>query len=212
MPDACRRQEEIDPSSHALPRPPVVLAPPPQRPKPVPPDMAIERVDRPAVGGNGEVIEEAVHHPLQVEPLLRDRPVHHPPYRLLDLPELLPQPFTNGVPQDEEGPCPARSTDVREAEEGEGFRLAEVSGLALARRETPEFDDPGLLRMQLQPELLQTLPKLVQKSLVLRAMLEAHHGVVGIADDDHLAAGTSPPPLVDPQVVDVVQIDVRQDR
>jgi len=42
-------------------------------------------------------------------------------------------------------------------------------------------------------------------------MLEAHHGVVGIADDDHLAAGTSPPPLLDPQVVDVVQIDVRQD-
>jgi hypothetical protein len=43
-------------------------------------------------------------------------------------------------------------------------------------------------------------------------MLETHHTVVGIADDDDLAAGMSPPPLVDPQVVDVVQIDVRQDR
>src|SRR6266545_6240072 len=126
------------------------------------PTMAIERVDRLAVGGNGEVVEKAVHHPLQIEPLLRDRPVHHPPYRLLDLPELLPQPFTNGVPQDEEGSSPARSTDVREAEKGEGFRLAEVSGLALARREAPEFDDPGLLRMQLQPEPPQTLPQLVQ--------------------------------------------------
>src|SRR5512132_3165282 len=65
---------------------------------------------------------------------------------------------------------------------------------------------------RLQPEPPQTLPKLVQKPLGIRAMLEAHHGVVGIADDDHLAAGMSPPPLVDPQVVDVVQIDVRQDR
>src|SRR5207342_297424 len=211
MPKARGRQPEVGQSFHTLPGQPADLAPPPERAAPVPADMAIERVDRPAVGGNGEVIEEAVHHPLQVKPLLRDRPVHHPPYRLLDLPELLPQPFTNGVPQDEEGPSPARSTDVREAEKGEGFRLAEVSGLALARRETPEFDDPGLLRMQLQPELLQTLPKLVQKSLGIRAMLETHHGVVGIADDDHLAA-MSPPPLVDPQVVDVVQIDIRQDR
>jgi hypothetical protein len=37
--------------------------------------------------------------------------------------------------------------------------------------------------------------------------------IVGIADDDHLAASSmSPPPLVDPQVIDVVQINVRQDR
>jgi hypothetical protein len=34
--------------------------------------MAIERVDRPAVGGTGEVSEEAVHHLLQVEPLFQD--------------------------------------------------------------------------------------------------------------------------------------------
>ncbi len=56
MPDACRRQEEVDPSFHALPCQPAVLAPPPQRPKPIRPDMAIERIDRLAVGGNGEVI------------------------------------------------------------------------------------------------------------------------------------------------------------
>src|SRR5512144_1554624 len=131
MPEACWWQPQVGQSFHALPGQPADLAPPPERAAPVPSDMAIERVDRPAVGGNGEVIEEAVHHPLQVEPLLRDRPVHHPPYRLLDLPKLLPQPFTNGVPQNEEGPSPARSTDVREAEEGEGFRLAEVLGLRL---------------------------------------------------------------------------------
>src|SRR5512132_4306963 len=202
-------QPEVGQSFHTLPGQPAGLTPPPERAAPVPADMAIERVDRPAVGGNGKVIEETAHHPLQVEPLLRDRPVHHPPYRLFDLPKLLPQPLTNGVPQDEEGPSPARSTDVCETEKGEGFGFAEVSGLVLALREAPEFDDPGLLRMQLQPEPLQTLPQVVQKPLGIRAMLETHHGVVGIADDDHLAAGMSPPPLVDPQVVDVVPIDIR---
>ena len=142
MPEACRWQPRVGQSFHALPCQPADLAPPPERAAPVPTDMAIERVDRPAVGGNGKVVEEAVHHPLQVEPLLRDRPMHHPPYRFLDLPELLPQPFTNGVPQDEEGPSPARATDVREAEEGEGFRLAEVSGLTLARRASPLSSGP----------------------------------------------------------------------
>src|SRR6266508_2892161 len=115
--------------------------------------MPIERVDRPAVGGNGEVIEEAVHHLLQVKPLLCDRPVHQPSYRLLDLPELFPQPLPNGVPQDQVAPACARSADVREAEEGEGFRLAEPLCLAVALRKAPEFDDPGLLRMQFQSEL-----------------------------------------------------------
>src|SRR4249919_90483 len=137
MPKARGRQPEVGQSFHTLPGQPADLAPPPERAAPVPADMAIERVDRPAVGGNGEVIEEAVHHPLQVEPLLRDRPVHHPLYRLFDLPELLPQPFTNGVPQDEEGPSPARSTDVREAEKGEVSGLPRFWALRLRAARRP---------------------------------------------------------------------------
>src|SRR5512132_4599716 len=104
MPEACRWQPKVGQSFHALPCQPADLAPPPERAAPVPPDMAIKRVDRPAIGGNGEVVEEAVHPPLQVEPLLRDRPVHHPPYRLLDLPKFLPQAVANGMPQNEEVP------------------------------------------------------------------------------------------------------------
>src|SRR5512147_2999085 len=126
MPEASRWQPKVGQSFHALPCQPADLAPPPERAAPVPSDMAIERVDRLAVGGNGEVIEEAVHHPLQVEPLLRDRPVHHPPYRLFDLPELLPQPFTNGVPQNEEVPVPVSPADMDEAEERERLRLAKT--------------------------------------------------------------------------------------
>ncbi len=89
----------------------------------------------------------------------------HPPYRLLDLPDLLPQPIPNGVPQDQESSAFPRSTDVGEAEEVEGLRFAKPLCLAIALREPPELDDPGLLRMQLQPELLHSLSKLVQKPL-----------------------------------------------
>ena len=205
-------QPQVNVTRHALPGQPADLAPPPERAAPVPCDIIIEGIDRPAVGGNGKVIEEAVHHLLQIQPLLCDRPVHHPLYRLFDLPEPFPQSFPNGVPQDEIASPLAGSADMREAEEGEGLRLATSLCLAIARRKAPEFNDPGFLRMQFQPELLQSLPKFVPKPLGIGTPLKAHHGVVGIADDDHVAVGVLPSPLVDPQVIDVMQIDVRQDR
>src|ERR1700752_4734160 len=43
-------------------------------------------------------------------------------------------------------------------------------------------------------------------------MLESDDGVVRIAHDNHVAPGTSLPPLVDPQIVDVVEIDIGQER
>jgi hypothetical protein len=55
MPKARGRQPEVGQSFHTLPGQPADLAPPPERAAPVPADMAIERVDRPAVGGNGEL-------------------------------------------------------------------------------------------------------------------------------------------------------------
>jgi hypothetical protein len=76
-------------------------------------------------------------------------------------------------------------------------KVAEPLCLAVALRKAPEFDDPGLLRMQLQSELLQSLSKFVQEPLGNWAPLEAHDGVVGIADDDDLAVSFLLPPLVD---------------
>ena len=125
-------QRVIDQAFHSLPCQSAGLAPPPQRTAPVPGDMVVERIDRPTVGWNGEVVEVAVHHSFQVKCLLRDRPVHYPPYRLFDLPDLLPQPLPNGVPQDEIAPAFARSADMCEAKEGEGLRLAKPLCLAVA--------------------------------------------------------------------------------
>ena len=43
-------------------------------------------------------------------------------------------------------------------------------------------------------------------------MLEADDSVIRVAHDNNVATGTSLPPLVDPQVVDVVEIDIGQER
>ena len=43
-------------------------------------------------------------------------------------------------------------------------------------------------------------------------MLEANDGVVRVAHDNNVAGGTSLPPLVDPLIIDMMEVNVRQER
>src|ERR1700681_584710 len=43
-------------------------------------------------------------------------------------------------------------------------------------------------------------------------MLEANDGVVRVAHDNHVAGGTSLPPLVGPLIIDMMEVNVRQER
>src|SRR5277367_2747284 len=56
-------------------------------------------------------------------------------------------------------------------------------------------------RLEIGKELLSFVP-----------MLEANDRVVRIAHDDHVAGGASLPPLVDPLIIDMMEVDVRQER
>ena len=58
----------------------------------------------------------------------------------------------------------------------------------------------------------QPLPQVAEEPLGIGMPLEADDGVVGIADDDDLDGRPALAPLVHPEVVDVVQVDVRQQR
>ena len=115
------------------------------------------------------------------------------------------------VPPDDEPSPSVGPADMREPQEVEGLRL-EATGSAVLAGEAPERNDPGLLGMQLQPEPVQPLRELGQEAPGIPLGLEAHHHVVGVAHHDHLAMCMPLPPLVDPEVVDIVQIDVGQER
>jgi len=104
----------------------------------------------------------------------------------------------------------ALPTDVREAEEVERCRFPESVLLPMCGRVPAELDQARLLGMQFQGESPQPLAEVAQKPLSVRAMLESHNEVVGVARDDDLAAPVSPAPLLDPQVEGVMQVDVRQ--
>jgi len=76
----------------------------------------------------------------------------------------------------------------------------------------PELDQPGFVGMQFQPELRKSLSKVGQEPLCVILILEASGEIVREAHDDHVAARVAFPPPLDPQVEDVVQVHVSEQR
>ena len=66
--------------------------------------------------------------------------------------------------------------------------------------------------MQRQRELLQPLAHRVPEAPGVGLVLEADDDIIGIAHDDHVARGLAPSPALGPEVEDVVQVDVGEQR
>jgi len=94
---------------------------------------------------------------------------------------------------------------VREAEKAERLRLAEPARLAIPRGEPPEFDQPRLLGIQFQVELREPAAKISPEPLGVLPMLEPHHEVISETRDHDVAVRVPSPPLVGPEVEDVVE-------
>ena len=71
---------------------------------------------------------------------------------------------------------PLRSAaDEDEAQEGECLWLAQTAPLAVRRCEAAELHQSGLLRVQLQPEFLQSLPQRLLEAFRIGFAFEAGH-------------------------------------
>ena len=76
-----------------------------------------------------------------------------------------------------------------EAQEVERLRFARTPPASLPGGMPPELEQPGLVRVQLQPEPREPLTKLNQELPRVLLVLEPDHEVVGPPDDDHLTVG-----------------------
>src|ERR671918_307403 len=76
-------------------------------------------------------------------------------------------------------------------------------------RKAPKLDQPRLLRVQLQIELLEPCPQFGPEPFSVAPVLEARDEVVAVAYDDHISSCVPPPPSLGPKVQDVVEVDVR---
>jgi hypothetical protein len=108
------------------------------------------------------------------------------------------------APYDETAVAPPLPTVMREAEERKGLRLSLTALFPNSFGMLPELDQPRLFGMQFQAELRQPFPKLSEKTFGFRPAFEAHHEIVGIADDNHLAHCHFLAPSFYPQIENVV--------
>ena len=100
--------------------------------------------------------------------------------------------------------------DVREAQElnVSGF----LSAPPVPGGTPPELDQPRLTRVQFQPELREPAAQIVQEPLGVLPVLKPDDEVVREPDDDHITVREPVPPPVGPQVQDVVQVHVGEQR
>src|SRR3954447_14575081 len=163
----------------------VLLAAVPERAPPEVDDMIPEGRQCPAVGGHGMVGEVAGDDLLQPFPLLGDRLVHPSPQLLLDLLELRRHAVAAGFPFNQEVAPSRGAADEGETQESEGLRLAEAALLAISGRIAAELDQPGLLRVERQRELLKPVAHHVEEPTGV--------GLVPETDDEVSGAGGSHP-------------------
>ena len=174
--------------------------------------MLTERTDRPVVGGHCVISEEARHHRLQPSSLFGNGRVHVTTKLFLDLPELGSHAVSPCFALELEGPAPGSATDKDEAQECEGLRFAEPPLLSPYRRMAAKLQQACLFPMQVEPELLEPHAQRVPESLRIGLVLEASNDIVGIAHDDHIAGGLTTPPLLSPEIEDIVQVDIGEQR
>ena len=158
MTDAGRRQPTANEPLHPVPANTAGLATSRQRAVPGPTDLKPKQVEGPIVRRDPIVAEVSLDHRAQPLTHFRDGVVHAPPELGLHFAQLGQQPLTRRLPQHGEASVSSRlPTDVGEAEEIERFGLPLATPLSVFSREPAEFQEPGLLGMQLQMELPNSL-------------------------------------------------------
>jgi hypothetical protein len=99
-----------------------------------------------------------------------------------------------------------------EAQEVKCLRLAKPGLLPLLRRPAAELDQTRLVRMQGQRKSRQPIPQFCLKPLGIGLVFKASDDVVGIAYQDDVSLGMVTSPPLRPEIEDVMQVDVRQQR
>ena len=211
MTDPRGRQPVGKEALHRNPRDTATLAPPRQGAIPEPGHRPAALLQRRTGHGHAKILSVPPNDRLQPLSDLgngRMQPTSEFRFHVL---QLRLQPLTTRLPQHGEASVtPFRPTDVGEPEERARFRLALSPPLTVRGRIGPKLQQPGLLRVQCQPDLPQARGQLRPTPLGIRFVLESQQDVIGIPHDEHLAVRMLLTPPLNPAINDVVEIDIHQ--
>jgi len=205
-------QVAFDQPFHSFPEDSPLLAAAREGPMPETSDLEAEQEQRRGIHGHPVVLQVSLEHTAQPLSDFREGVMHPLPEFGIDLSQLRLEPRPLDLAQDRKHSIGAfAAADRGEAQEveGLGFSLSPASAVAIGKG--AELDETGLVWMQFQGETGQTLAQRSEEGLRFGLALESHDEVVGIPHDDHIALGLALAPLLDPEVKDVVEVDIGQE-
>src|SRR5882757_9726222 len=210
---ACGRQPTVDQASHSVPTDVAVLAAARERLVPEQTCPKSERAQRGAVHGHSVIADVSTNDRPQPLAYFRDGVVHASSEFVFYLAQLRLHPLTNRLPQHRVVTVVSRlPADLREAKEGERFRLPFSALFPVSGREPSELQKPRFVGMQFQAELPKPLGEFGKKLFGIRFALESNHDVVRVPHDDHIAVRLLSTPCLSPQIERVMKVDIRQQR
>ena len=180
---------------------------------PEPADPEPKRAQRLSVHGHAVIAEVPFNDRAQPLAHFRDGIVHAPPEFFFHLIQLRLQPFTNRLPQHREiSVVSLLSADMRKAEEIERLRFPLSAPLPVMSRVSAELQKPRFVGMQLKLELPKPLGEIRPEPFGIRFALESSHDIVRVPHRDDLALRSLSTPCLNPQIEDVMEIDIGHQR
>jgi hypothetical protein len=156
------------------------------------------------IAGHGVVLEVTSYHACKPPALHGNWLVPTKLELFLDLSQLRPYPLRYRDTPQPETPIPRLSAYVRETKKIERLGPTKPTRRPPSGSMPPEFDQPRLIRVQLQIELREPLPKVDKKPLRISLMLETHNEIITETHNDHITMRIPTSPPVSPQVEDIV--------
>ena len=188
--------------------------------KPMTSDLVDESTDAIAVARHGVIIQPALHNTSQPAAGFAEGPVLSRSQLRLDRLKSRTHASGHRVPMDREPTILSRLRAlVREAKKVKSPGPALAVSFSPFNRKATELDQASLAFMQFQAKLGEPRVEFLQTRDCFAVVLETDHEVVrrpplrgGARHHHHIAAATVVPPLLDPQLEDIMQEHVRQQR
>src|ERR1035437_316810 len=158
-----------------------------------------------------EVLVEAAEHHRQLTLLVPPLPVHMPLEPFLGLGKELLTAFDTGNPYQGKLATLVYTADMLETKKVKRVRL--IAGLCKVRTsETPKAQQPCLFFSQFQPEFLESIRQALLEPFRITAVLEVQHEIIRKPRQVRLPFTRRLDLLLKPEIKNVVQVDVGQDR
>ena len=138
--------------------------------------------------------------------------MHSVQHSLADRLQLANQPFGLCLTFDHELAVSGLAAIVRKAQKVEGLRATLPGSCSVLGSEPPKLDQPGLALMDRQTELHQPVSQRREEPFPIRFLLTADRQIVRISTDDDLPGCVMSTPVVYPEVDDIVEKDVSEQR